>query len=640
MKSELLKIKAKYGEKMMHLCRELFSTLLEEENQLFNLLESNFAYSKFLYEDLVKNDLIEEFKDYIYSLNDKKENNVNTEKTPRELLELAGYNLYQCHNEKDIQSFKKYYAPGEELCTFKVDRLKKCHVFFAIKKNVDDIKREEFKNPSRQDEYGTSVISIQFTKGNNNVISIKNRYNHTVRNPDATFSNNLENIIEGLTESFEKEYNLRIDGTHNNDFEIPNYVKASDGKYYKYNYEIDNIYYCVDNIIIDNFEVKNDFQEKEKYIVIDYFIIDLASKTIKLYDESFFDSFLNRFVDIECINITKDKITMTKTIDITLENKDVIKIKTNKYNQIISYQDNNLEIMENQFLSKNIYLENLYLPCVHTIKKDVLKENQFLEDLYLPKVKKIDWDFLVFNQSLKKIILPNVMDVEMNFLRYNNCIKEISFPNLEIISSNFMEYNQNLEKVNLPMLREVGSNFLAGNLELQELFLPSLKKVGSSFLYRNNQMKYIFLPKLLKVGTEFLMSNTSLVKMVAPKLMEIDDSFLFYNDSLKELILPKVQYIGETFLYNNNSLVILELPKLEFTSKHFLYKNNSLQSLELPELKSIGFCSLCCNKTLINFYAPKLKYIESEVLANNPILNNKKTIKQENALVKILKKFI
>lgn len=476
MKDELLRIKTKYGEKMMHLCRELFSTLLEEENQLFNLLESNFAYSKFLYEDLVKNDLIEEFKDHIYSLNDKKENNVNTEKTPRELLELAGYNLYQCHNEKDIQSFKKYYAPGEELCTFKGDRLKKCHVFFAIKKNVDDIKREEFKNPSRQDEYGTSVISIQFTKGNNNVISIKNRYNHTVMNPDATFSNNLDNIIEGLTKSFEKEYNLRIDGTHNNDFEIPNYVKASDGKYYKYNYEIDNIYYCVDNIIIDNFEVKNDFQEKEKYIVIDYFIIDLASKTIKLYDESFFDSFLNRFVDIECINITKDKITMTKTIDITLENKDVIKIKTNKYNQIISYQDNNLEIMENQFLSKNIYLENLYLPCVHTIKKDVLKENQFLEDIYLPKVKKIDWDFLVFNQSLKKIILPNVMDVEMNFLRYNNCIKEISFPNLEIISSNFMEYNQNLEKVNLPMLREVGSNFLAGNLELQELFLPSLKK--------------------------------------------------------------------------------------------------------------------------------------------------------------------
>ena len=152
MKDELLRIKTKYGEKMMHLCRELFSTLLEEENQLFNLLESNFAYSKFLYEDLVKNDLIEEFKDYIYSLNDKKENNVNTEKTPRELLELAGYNLYQCHNEKDIQSFKKYYAPGEELCTFKGDRMKKCHVFFAIKENVDDINMEEFKNLCREDD--------------------------------------------------------------------------------------------------------------------------------------------------------------------------------------------------------------------------------------------------------------------------------------------------------------------------------------------------------------------------------------------------------------------------------------------------------------------------------------------------------
>ena len=30
--------------------------------------------------------------------------------------------------------------------------------------DVADIKREDFKNPTRQDEYGTSVISIQFNK--------------------------------------------------------------------------------------------------------------------------------------------------------------------------------------------------------------------------------------------------------------------------------------------------------------------------------------------------------------------------------------------------------------------------------------------------------------------------------------------
>ena len=86
----------------------------------------------------------------------------------------AGYVLVECYNEEDIQKFRKYYAPGEELCTFKGGRLNSCRVFFAVKKNVLDIKREDFKKPKREDEYGTSVISIQFTKDETNTLSIKN----------------------------------------------------------------------------------------------------------------------------------------------------------------------------------------------------------------------------------------------------------------------------------------------------------------------------------------------------------------------------------------------------------------------------------------------------------------------------------
>ena len=64
-----------------------------------------------------------------------------------------------------IQSFKKYYAPQEELCTFLGGRLNSCDVFFAVKKDVNDIKRSDFIKPEREDKYGTSVISIQFRKG-------------------------------------------------------------------------------------------------------------------------------------------------------------------------------------------------------------------------------------------------------------------------------------------------------------------------------------------------------------------------------------------------------------------------------------------------------------------------------------------
>ena len=137
---------------------------------------------------------------------------VVTDKTPQELLSEAGYELEICETEDDIQKYKRYYAPGEELCTFSGGRLESCYVFFAIKKNIDQIRREDFPRTqhddppaSREDEYGTSVISIQFGRSTN-VLSIKNRYNHTVTNPDATFSNNLENIIPGLTDSFQRTY--------------------------------------------------------------------------------------------------------------------------------------------------------------------------------------------------------------------------------------------------------------------------------------------------------------------------------------------------------------------------------------------------------------------------------------------------
>ena len=85
------------------------------------------------------------------------------------------------------------------LCSFAIKRLQTHHVFFAVKDNALNLKRSDFINPLREDEYSTSVISIQFTKGFNNRISIKSRYNHSVDNPDATFYNNLENIVPGLT---------------------------------------------------------------------------------------------------------------------------------------------------------------------------------------------------------------------------------------------------------------------------------------------------------------------------------------------------------------------------------------------------------------------------------------------------------
>ena len=143
---DLKYLKKHYGENFSHLCRELFPTILEKEGRLLKIISKKFAHSHSLYEAVASQK--EDFKTYIYTfVNVKKKNkqDVTIDKSPEELFNEAGYILYpECQIEKDVQSFKKYYAPGEALCTFRGGRLNHCRVWFAVKKNVDEIIRKNF----------------------------------------------------------------------------------------------------------------------------------------------------------------------------------------------------------------------------------------------------------------------------------------------------------------------------------------------------------------------------------------------------------------------------------------------------------------------------------------------------------------
>ena len=156
-------LKKKYGEKFAQLCRELFPTILEQGGALSKLIQDKFAPSKFLYDDIVNSNSVHIFKDYIYSLYETRfAKNNDIQETPEQLFDKVGYILYKCKTDEDVHKFEHYYAPGEKLCTFKdPNRIKNNTIFFAVKKNVEEIKREDFKSPKRQDEYGTSVISLR-----------------------------------------------------------------------------------------------------------------------------------------------------------------------------------------------------------------------------------------------------------------------------------------------------------------------------------------------------------------------------------------------------------------------------------------------------------------------------------------------
>ena len=538
MNKDLKIIKKKYGEEMMHLCRELFPTLLEQEGLLPKLLLDNFKESRSLVKDIIDNNLEEEFKNYIYNQVDVENNYEEVgSKRPEELLKEAGYKLYECHNEEEIQSFRKYYSPGEALCTFNGGRLNRCFVFFAIKENVDEIKRENFPKPERQDEYGTSVISIQFTRDNSHTLSIKNRYNHTVNNPDSTFGNNLDNIIPGLTNSFDKYYGMHQSHLQNS-FEIPGYVRANDGKYYKYNYEINNIYYCENNVIIDNFEVKE--YPHEQYIVLDYFILDLKNKRIQTYwnDMELEDSFPNTIGTIKDIKIENDKDN--KNILIKTDNSDEVDV-------IITLDKNNRII---------------------ALKND--------------KVENIGNSFLKHNNSLTSIELPNAKNIGNRFLYYNKILTEIQLPNVTSIGNSFLCFNNSLTHIELQNATNIGNDFLLSNKLLTSIELPNVTSVGNRFLFNNVSLTSIALPNVTSVGNLFLHFNNSLISIELQNATNIGNYFLKYNNSLTSIELPNAKIIGDGFLYSNRSLTSIELPNAQIIGDFFCDKCKNIDTVNIP----------------------------------------------------------
>ena len=548
MQGDLKKIKKKYGEKMAHLCRVLFSTLLEKEGLLYELITFKFAPNKFLYDDIIKQNKIEEFKDLIYSLYDVENNLIKTTKTPFELLRDANYTLYECESNEDILRFKKYYAPWEELCTFKDNRLKRNYVFFAVKDNADKLNREDFKNPKREDEYGTSVISIQFSKGRVNTLSIKNRYNHSVNNPDATFSNNLENIIEGLTASFEEYYNFNINSNCNSNFSLDNYVLANDHRFYKYNYEIDNIYYCVNNIIIDNFEVINDYVDTSKYLVLDYYILNLKDKIIYpyKYSNNNSDSFCNN------IKINKNVIEKLSNGKKVIKINDNIKIVVNKYHQIIGYENNELEIIDNNFMKENQYLEYIEINNVKEIGKNFLLNNTTLNEIEAYNVRNIDDGFLFYNENLKSISLPNVETIGDHFLSYAP-IENIELENVKYIGDYFLEWNEDLKHIKLDNVITIGDNFLHNNELIESISLPNLVSLGSGFLYYNESIKFVNLPKLETVGRDFLSKNKSAEFINIPLLNKAGIYFMYALNNVDEINIPYIKELKKASpLLNDN----------------------------------------------------------------------------------------
>ena len=551
---DLKYIKKKYGEKMMHYCRECFPTILNVPGKLVEILNTHFYCVKdSLYNDIKENHKESEFNDFVYSnAGLKNEYDIrDVSKTPKELLDDAGYDLFECKTVEEVNSFKKYFILGEQLCTFldPTSRLENKYVFFAVKKNILDIKREDFLIPDRQDEYGTSVISIQFTRDKNNHLSIKNRYNEVVNNPDSTFDNNLDNIIPGLTMSFYKAYGIREIYDENSEFQMEHYISI-DGEYYKYNYKLNDIYYCTNNIIALNGKVIK--YDPEKYIIMDYFIIDLVNKKVDVFDNKLRDSFsevIGKIKNIEIVRGEKDK-----KVYITNEEDNIFELTLSFDNKLIGIKNNMIDKLPNRFLISGQYLKNMEFSNVREIGNDVLYANTDLEHFNLSKAEVIGNYFLANNIKLTNIDLNKTIMIGDDFLKRNIIVESINFDSLQRVGNSFMFSNKGLSSIVIPNLSYTGKCFFKSNDKVLFASFPSLQETGDFFMNDAKNLRMFEADNLRVTGDMFLMANKELDYISLPNLIKTGKLFLAANQIIMSVNLPNLSYLPKYFLRNAGGL--------------------------------------------------------------------------------------
>lgn len=468
----------------------------------------------------------------------------HTDKSPLALLDEAGYDAFVVTTQQQKNSIKKYYRPGEEICTLSdPERHIKYHVIHAIKRGADKIKPS--KNPEREDEYGTSVISIQIAK-TGGFISIKNRYNHTVNNPDATFNNNPDNIIPGLSTSLKKYFNVNFNTSQS---EMPDNFRILHDQFVYFNYEVNNTYFGPDYYFSGSTITKlnTDYE-----VMMDYYILNIKTGTVQ---------------DIAGLNDSTYKIFQ----DIFRNKKITVRTSpNNKHERMIYADDTHVLSVEKGEITE------LNLPTIKNIGDAFLKHNKRLKKIYAPKLESVGYDFLRNNEQLTELDLPSLKTVDNKFVSNNAIITKFNAPLLERAGLGFLENNQGLTILELPSLSRLAPYGLHYSVSLSKLYVPKLEEIGCCCLTCNRNLIELDLPNVRIIGHNFLQDNKDLAQFNAPKLEKIDGQVMSKNQNLTELILPSLQQVGNNFLSGNKKLKTFRAPKLKTIGGGFLASNTEL----------------------------------------------------------------
>jgi hypothetical protein len=561
-------------------------------------------------------------------------------KTPEELSKEAGYVFHRTEKPDDVLVFKKDFANGEVLCTYNdvEGRMYNNLVFWLRRSEAEtvlragDLTQEYLKEQSegavlwrnyldgkglkkedgsydlsdvrasRQDPYGTSSMSVQIGKRGGD-ISIKNRYNHSVNNPDATFGNDLNSIVDGLHDAV---YNIEGVPKKKQEMRLPdNIVADNKGRLFKYDREINDIYISK-NGYVDNGVLY--IIDKSTQRMIDNYLIDSKNKT--------------------ALSVTGSGKSILPNINKITFDKDAIKIQSDNGSLNFTLVGGNIDRLSgdittvgDKFLHLNESLTSVDLPLVTRIGEEFLYFNKSLKSINLPLAQAIGEDFLLFNQSLKNIDLPLVQTIGDEFLRRNEILESINLPQVVIIGRDFLQDNESLKSIDLPFVQMVGGSFLYNNKYLTDINLPKLEIIADNFLVNNQSLRIVNLPRAKGIGNGFLYTNENADEINLPLVKTIGHDFMYVNKFLTKVNLPSVEDIGGDFLYTNNNLTNIDLPLVKRIGGDFLRRNQSLKTISLPSVTNIG-TRFMQNSILENVDLPLVENVDIGFMSNSRSLEN------------------
>ncbi len=529
----------------------------------------------------------------------KKKEKVISSKTPYELLKEAGYEAFYVDSLEKQNLIEPYFVDGEALCTFSdKNRYIDHHIIHCVKRGAEKLKRSDFKNPKREDEYGVSVISIQILK-KGGFVKITNRYNHSVENPDNTFGSNPDNIVLGLTFALERQFKMKLNCFQN----VPEGYVFQKGCLFKFHTERENCYIGENFFVADG---NSHSFNKDYEVVADCFVFNLKEQTISSLIEPVkeLNDLTNQMIFLD--EMKGKKLTITKKEDIyylMLNNKPFLGIKDGAIVEI--YLEKSKEAVH---VEQFQHLKKLVLKNVKEVGMEFIADNNTIEELIAPKLKSAS-DFFIHNSALKRLEIPSLEVVGCHSFCHNSKLEELVLNKLNVVGEGSCSSNPNLKVLKLNKVLSVEEGFCNKNPKLKILEMDMLEEAYTNNFNQNDELEVLSLKSLREVGCDSFCAMSSLRNVNLPSLISLEGDSFYALPELKIFNAPLLETIQGSNCLSFTGLEEVCLPALEQVRGKFLDGNQGLRRVELPKLKkgNISKYKICSEKTGLTSLKKKQK---------------------------------